>query len=284
LKRSISSILLAFLFAATLLGCSFQSGQKDKEFSVNLKGNGLVVLCYHRIIPDQFLKLGRSFDPKESELAYYTIGTDEFASQLKYLKQYHVRFLTPQQAQDYLTGKQKFSGKLVLITLDDGDLSIYKDAYPRLKQLGIPFLLFMIAGQAGKQWEGFNMLTWGQMKEMEKSGCCTVGLHTYNMHFIDSQTNQPVFLNKNKKKQFDDDTKKGIASLKQHLGTNTIYFAYPYGFGNPDTDQILMSHGINNIFTLSGKVNHTGDKQFYIGRFLVTSDDWKQIKSWVQSK
>lgn len=44
-----------------------------------------MVLCYHRIIPDQFLKLGRSFDPKESELAYYTIGTDEFASQLKYL-------------------------------------------------------------------------------------------------------------------------------------------------------------------------------------------------------
>ena len=91
-------------------------------------------------------------------------------------------------------------------------------------------------------------------------------------------------LNKNRKEQFDDDTQKGIASLKQHLGTNTVYFAYPYGFGNPDTDQILMSHGINNIFTLSAKVNHTGDKQFYIGRFLVTSDDWEQIKSWVQSK
>ena len=284
MNRFLRPISFFLLIALLFTGCSKTNNQESVNSSNQLTGNGLVVLCYHRIISGKILNWGRSLNPQESELAYYTIGTDEFSSQLTYLKQNNVRFVTPQEAQDYLTGKQSFPGKLALVTLDDGDLSIYKNAYPLLQKMKIPFLLFLIAGQTGLKWEGFNMCSWDQIKKMQNSGFCTVGLHTYNLHYLDSQTKQPVFLSADKKNAFDDDTKKGIACLKKHLGTDAAFFAYPYGFGTPATDQILMSRGISNIFTLSAKINRPGDKRFYIGRFLVTSENWKQIASWVRTK
>lgn len=282
--KKFSCIIFSILFAVFILqGCHNKTEGTQSSSSNVIQGNGLVVLCYHRIIPTKLLITERNLDPQESELKYYTIGKDEFISQLKHLKQSNVKFVTPLEAENYLAKKQTISGKLVLVTLDDGDLSIYKNAYPELKKLKIPFLLFMITSQAGKQWEGFHMCTWSQLKEMQESGYCTVGLHTYDMHYIGSDTKQPVFLNKKNKKLFSADTKKGIESLKKHLGVNTAFFAYPYGFGNADTDSILMSNGINNIFSLSGKINHPGDKRFFIGRYLVTEDNWKKIASWAGS-
>ena len=276
--------LIAFI-AVSFSGCgSKPAAGPSNDVSKDLRGDGLAVLCYHRVMPANLLKIERNLDPMESELAYYTIDKDKFISQLKYLKNNNVKFLTPKEADEYLSKKQAFSGKLALVTLDDGDLSIYKQAYPVLVKMKIPFILFMIAGEADKQWEGFHMCSWDQLKKMEASGYCTVGLHTYDMHYIDAATNKPALLNKENKKRFEKDTKEGIASLKKHLGTGTVYYAYPYGFGNPDTDNILLSNGINDIFSLSSKINHPGDKKFFIGRYLVTEDNWNKIAAWVKQK
>lgn len=254
------------------------------SFSKRLKGDGLIVLCYHRVIPKWILNWGGFLDPRDSEFTSYSISTEEFASQLNYLKQHGVRFVTPQEAEDFLTGRQYFSGKLVLITFDDGDISTYKHAFPLLREKNIPFLLFFITGCAGKNWEGFKMCSWEQVKEMVDSGLCDVGLHTYDLHYIDPETNKPIFLLPFTKQFFTTDTEKGIACFEKHLGIKVKYFAYPYGFGTPITDRVLKSHGIPNIFTLRAKVNQPGDKQSFIGRILITSENWSEVVSWVKSK
>ncbi|MDI6604342.1 MAG: polysaccharide deacetylase family protein [Thermoanaerobacteraceae bacterium] len=279
LNRIIGILILLTIFVT---GCSFMQKEKTLTISKNLKGDGLLVLCYHRVLPTWILRWGKLFYPSESELSRYAISTKEFNKQLNYLKQQGVRFVTPQEAEDFLNGRNSISGKLVLITFDDGDLSIYKHAFPLLKEKHIPFLLFFIADQAGKEWEGFNMCSWDQVKEMVNSGICTIGLHTYNLHYFDPQTKKPVFLLQDKEKLFVADTEKGINCFKKQLGIKVKYFAYPYGFGTPSTDRILMKHGILNIFTLDSRVNHQGDPCFFIGRVLVTPNSWQKVADWAR--
>lgn len=276
--------LILILIITIFTGCSVSKVKENQDNTVNLKGNGLIVLCYHRTYSEKILDLGMMLDPDDSELTRYAISTKELNSQLGYLQKEGIHFVTPEEAEDYLMGRFDCSGKMVLVTFDDGDLSIYKNSFPILRKRKIPFLLFLIAGQAGKRWEEFTMCSWAQVKEMMDSGLCTVGLHTYNMHYVDSQTKKPVFLNAAKEKEFADDLECGINCCRKQLGINIRYFAYPYGFGTPATDKIIISHQIPNIFTLRGKVNNKGDKRFYIGRVLVTSESWKYIVDWANSK
>ncbi|WP_169738573.1 polysaccharide deacetylase family protein [Desulfofalx alkaliphila] len=246
-----------------------------------LEGDGLVVLCYHRVLPNTVLNWGRLVDPTESEFSLYTVSKEDFASQLDFLQEQGVRFLTPQEAEDYLVGKKHFSGKLALVTFDDGDLSLYKHAFPVLKDKQIPFLLFFIPGQANERWEGFTMCSWEQVMEMMDGGLCTVGLHTYDLHYYDPVAVMPVFNHPEKAILFEEDTKKGIELLEKKLGTEVKWCAYPYGFGTSRTNEIIISHGIPNNFTLSAKVNRPGSSRSFIGRVMVTAQSWPKVEGWV---
>lgn len=254
------------------------------EASTHLEGEGLVVLCYHRVLPSAFLRLGRFLWPSEAELARYTVGTKEFAAQLDYLQKQGVRFVTADEAEDYLAGRKIFSGKLVLVTFDDGDLSVYREAFPVLRERQIPFVLFLITGQVGKQWQGFTMCSWEQVREIVESGLCTVGSHTNDLHYLDRETKQPVFLLPGKEPLFASDVQGSKDALRQRLGIEARCFAYPYGFGNPSTDRILASEGIPDVFTLRAKVNRPGDPRSFIGRVLVTPENWPQVAAWARER
>lgn len=274
LYRLIGSLmLLVFL----ITGCHSPQGVAAPIASGSLKGEGLVVLCYHRVLPSWLLRWGRLFWPSDAELSRYALSTREFASQLDYLRRQGVRFVTPRETEEFLTGHRSFPGKLVLVSFDDGDLSVYKHAFPLLKEKRIPFLFFLIAGQVGKQWEGFTICSWNQVREMVDSGLCTVGLHAHNLHHFDRRAKMPVFLLPGKEELFAADTASGIACLEKRLGVKVRYFAYPYGFGTPATDRNLLSQGIPNIFTLASKVNRPGEPRFFIGRVLVTRESWPQV-------
>lgn len=278
------NFMLIILILITFVGCSGLPAKQATQTASKLEGDGLVVLCYHRILPTWLLKWGRLVDPDGTEFSLYSISIKKFISHLDFLQEQGVRFLTPQEVEDFLVGKKPLSGKLALITFDDGDLSLYKHAFPVLEEKQIPFLLFFIAGRADEQWEGFTMCSWDQIKEMLDSGLYAVGLHTYDLHYYAPEARQPVFLLPENATIFEEDTKKGIDCLKKQLGIDVKYFAYPYGFGTSRTDEILISNGIPNIFTLRAKVNKLGNNRSFIGRVMVTADSWHKIESWARSR
>lgn len=281
--KRISIFALLVLILTTLSGCSEVPEKQAAHSTAKLEGDGLVVLCYHRILPSWLIKWGNLVDLGGSEFSFYSISTKNFASQLDFLQEQGVRFLTPQEAEDFLTGKKPLSGKLALVTFDDGDLSLYKHAFPVLKEKQIPFLLFFIPHQAGEEWEGHTMCSWSQIEEMTDSGVCTIGLHTYDLHYYDPQAKQPVFLLPENTALFEEDTKKGLACLEKQLGIKVKDFAYPYGFGTPQTDEILIAQGIHNIFTLRAKVNQAGSKRSFIGRVMGTPESWYKVENWARS-
>lgn len=119
---------------------------------------------------------------------------------------------------------------------------------------------------------------------MAESGLCTVGLHTHDMHYLDREAGQPMFLLPGSESLFASDVANGKEVLRRELGTEVRHFAYPYGFGNDATDRILASAGIPNVYTLRAKVNRPGDPRSSVGRVLVTPETWPQVAAWAEEK
>lgn len=102
--------------------------------------NSIVVLNYHRVRPSM------PGPPSEFGDNVFDVNVDEFARQMKWLKQ-HTRILSENDLIDFVTtpvcDHAKSKIPLVAITFDDGYLDNYSLAYPVLKSLDIQALFFV---------------------------------------------------------------------------------------------------------------------------------------------
>jgi peptidoglycan/xylan/chitin deacetylase (PgdA/CDA1 family) len=102
--------------------------------------NRIVVLNYHRIRPLT------SDPPSEFDNNLFNVHVDEFARQMKWLKQ-NTRILSEKDLINLITtaadSHEKSKIPLVAITFDDGYLDNYTLAYPVLKSLNIQAIFFV---------------------------------------------------------------------------------------------------------------------------------------------
>lgn len=101
----------------------------------------------------------------------------------------------------------------ISVTFDDVPHSFLDNAYPILKEKGIPFTLFVCKKFVGM--DGF--LSEREIKELEKDPLCTVGAHSSNHTKLRDEL----------------DSNKEIVESKEYLeellGHPVTLFAYPYG-------------------------------------------------------
>ena len=65
--------------------------------------------------------------------------------------------------------------RAVAITIDDAFLSVYTEAWPRLKAAGLPFTLFVATDPVDNRTPGY--MTWDHLRELVAGGV-TIGHHT----------------------------------------------------------------------------------------------------------
>jgi peptidoglycan/xylan/chitin deacetylase (PgdA/CDA1 family) len=270
-NRSAVRAALLILLALAGAGCSSSLGQDSSLGS----RDGCLVLAYHRIVP-AWPVIDWIGIPDD-----YTVYQGAFRQQIQSMKRAGVHFIPPQQLENIVRNRVSPPEKCVLITLDDGDVSQYRYAFPVLRQEQVPFTLFLISGQVGaRSFNGLEMMTWPEIREMAASGLATIGSHTHNLHMLD-RSRQPVFANPEKAQEFSEDLRVSMFTIEQQTGVRPRYFAYPYGFGNPQTDDAALRLGMRLLFSLRPGVEHPGDKAFYVRRFMVTSSNWATAAAWV---
>jgi peptidoglycan/xylan/chitin deacetylase (PgdA/CDA1 family) len=93
-----------------------------------LRGPRLVCLMYHRLAPASFYATVRGGERT------FTLPTESFAEQLAELRAQGYRFVTPSQASAFLDGRDPSTQPAVLITFDDGCVSVFREAIPILKE------------------------------------------------------------------------------------------------------------------------------------------------------
>ena len=117
-------------------------------------------------------------------LMYHNIGQQKdilsvppeaFLRHMKFLRDYRYNVISLGELVDLMAENKQIPAKTVVVTFDDGRDNNYTNAFPILKEYGIPATMFVIPNHS--TWEGY--LTKPQLKEMAASGI-DIGSHTLN--------------------------------------------------------------------------------------------------------
>ncbi|MCD0483742.1 polysaccharide deacetylase family protein [Streptacidiphilus sp. ASG 303] len=124
----------------------------------------------------------------------------------------------------------------VVLTFDDGFADVHRNAWPVLRERGLPFTVYLASGHVGGEmrWEGSTAkaagapaLTWAQLAEMTASGLCTVANHTRSHA-------RPELLSTAELDACGDD-------VEEHLGTRPRHYAYTWGVPVPHMEPALRA-------------------------------------------
>ena len=149
----------------------------------------------------------------EAKYPSTNIQIDIFKKHLEIVKQSNFDFYDPITLQnEFIVPKQS---KKILLTIDDGFESFFKEAWPILKKDEIPFILFISTEPIGKK----GYMNWKQIKEIEKSDFAVIGHHSHTHEYLIDKTNE----------EFVSDIEKANILFLKNLGYVPSLFSYPFG-------------------------------------------------------
>lgn len=199
-------------------------------------------------------------------LMYHRFGEDSYPSTNIRIEQFeeHLRELTSgsytvlpiSEILAAIRSGRELPDRTVGITIDDAYLSVYTQAWPRLKKAGLPFALFVSTDGVDK---GFtSMLNWDQIRDMRAAGV-EIGAHSAShLHMADASTE----LNRA-------EMELSLKRFKEELGEKPALFAFPYGEAGLAERQIVAEFGFETAFGQHSGVVHASAPPLYLPRFAV---------------
>ena len=187
-----------------------------------------------------------------------------FKKQIEMIKDLNYDFNNPKLfVENFNKPKNK---KEILITIDDGFNSFYKEAWPYLKKNKIPFILFISTEPVGKK----GYMNWDEIIEIEKSGFAIIGHHSHTHEYLIDMDHS----------EFIKDIETASQIFKKKFGYVPEIFSYPFGEYSK-----LMKDYISKNFKIafgqhSGVIDVNKDK-FELPRFPINEKygDLKRFKS-----
>jgi len=190
---------------------------------ISLNNVGIPVLNYHII--------------SNRKINALAITPQEFEEQMAYLHNNGYSTISPDQLLDYIQYGESLPENPILITFDDGYRDAYLEAYPILKKYNFTATIFLITDYVGNN---NRYLSWEQVKEMHDNGF-TFGSHTLSHISLADITNEYAEYQLTKSRE----------AIEWRLKEPVKYFAYPGGFYNQTTTQLLKQAGYRGAFTVN---------------------------------
>ena len=204
----------------------------------------------------------------ESKYPSTNIQMKIFQSQMEIIQNTNYNFYNPGEL------KEKFNvpklNKEILITIDDGFLSFYMEAWPYLKKHKIPFILFISTDVVGKR----GYMTWDQIREIEDKDFVYIGHHSHTHNYLVDEKNNQFIL----------DIEKASKIFLKELGYIPSLFSYPFG----EYSKFMRDHISKNFEFAFGQ--HSGvidinKDRFELPRFPINENygNLKRFKSIINS-
>lgn len=293
-NKNVLSYSLASLLSFSVLTAPIQTSAEVniEQTDINLKENQFVTLTFHDVRDDVDGIVDRDM---------YAISTKKLAQYFAWIK---AEGWKPIRLEDILAArqnKQKLPEKAVLLTFDDGALSSYTKVFPLLKQYDIPAVFAIptswVNGNTQAAYESYgegNLMSWDQMREMQKSNLVEFVSHSDNLHrgiLANPQQNmEPAaivreYLPKQKRYETDaeyekrivDDLRKSKQVLDKELGANTKAIFWPYGAVTPEAEELARQAGLVMSFSLGHYANLADKVQTYQRALIVNNPNAEQI-------
>ena len=211
-------------------------GKLDEPiYKIGEKNIKLPLLIYH----------GFSTPLPEGDVYKLMCTKDNFEDQITTLKDAGFIFITLEDLYKYKKGYIGLPEKTVAITMDDGWLGNYTEAFDLLKKYNVPATIFIVENLVGT--EGY--FNWEQAKEMYDSGL--VKIHVHGRKHV-SATGYS-------KEKLIEDYNHTHKLIEEKLGTKVQkIMAYPAGDSSSDTIKWLKEAGFEvQVQTKYGTVNRS---------------------------
>lgn len=152
------------------------------------------------------------------------VRLDQFEAHLAHLESAGYEVWPLERVVTHLKTQQPFPARVVAITIDDAYLSVYTEAYPRLRQRGWPFTVFVATDGVDRGFQAY--MTWEQMREMQQHGASFANHTTTHDYLV---RRRPGETEAQWQARIRDDIQRAQQRLEDELGSAPMIFAYPYG-------------------------------------------------------
>jgi len=192
------------------------------------------------------------------------VQMDIFKKQIEIIESSNIIFIDPNNLDNEISAIHKT--KSILLTIDDGFSSFYKNAWPYLKNKKIPFILFISTREVGKN----GYMTWDQIREVQNSKIGIIGNHSHTHDYLVDLSN----------KEINYDIDQSIKIFKKELGYNPDYFSYPFGEYSSNFINIIKQN-FNFAFGQHSGVIDLSKDNFQLPRFPINEKygDLERFKS-----
>jgi len=168
-----------------------------------------------------------------------------FEKHLEYLYENGYKVLPLEEVIKNLKMQGILPKKCVSLTADDGFLSLYTNAYPLLVKYQMPMSVFVSTESIDKKYT--LMLSWQQLQEM--SDLVDVYNHSVKHLHLVEQTVEVV----------QREITQAQERIKQELGVEDKFFAYPYGEFDDETYHLISDLGYVGFGQHSGAIDRNSD-------------------------
>tara|TARA_B100000965_G_C19588132_1_gene756775 strand:- start:1470 stop:2495 length:1026 start_codon:yes stop_codon:yes gene_type:complete len=214
-------IILSFVF-------TFLFTQNASSSESLFDDYGIISIMYHR------------FD--ENKYPSTNIRMNDFTNHIKMIQEQNIKFINPSNFLQELRDNKKT--RKVLVTVDDGFMSFYKNAWPLLRSKQIPFILFISTREVGKA----GYMNWNHIREISKTDFAYIGNHSHSHEYLIDEA--PSLIR--------EDLIKSKNIFKKELGKNSNFFSYPFGEYSNELKNITADLGFTYAFGQhSGVIDET---------------------------
>jgi len=193
------------------------------------------ILLYHRIVP------GQASNP-------YNLSPQEFEEQMAYLSENGYNTITIDQLRQAIIFGAELPEKPIVISFDDGDISVYKNAFPILEKYNFVGVAYLVSTYL----ETPGYMKYRQVKELIKGGW-EMGSHSARHQDL----SESVFL--------DTEIIGSKADLEKFLDTKINSFAYPFGKYNQSAME-KVSDWYSNAVGLGASTTQRESNLYYLWR------------------
>jgi len=203
-----------------------------------------------------------------------------FERHLRYLDEHNFTIWPLGRILDALDQGQNLPANTVALTFDDAYLSIYTEAFPRLRKRNWPFTVFVSSEGIDRNYAGY--LNWEQLRELARAGV-EIGNHSHShAHLLRRQKGEPTGRWKVRVRT---DIQTAADRIKAETGSASSLFAYPYGEYSHALKAIVNSLGYRGIAQQSGAIGRHSDF-LALPRFPMARgyDDLERFRTAVNSR
>jgi peptidoglycan/xylan/chitin deacetylase (PgdA/CDA1 family) len=187
----------------------------------------------------------------------YQVSIPDFEAQMYALKNWGYAAITLETFLDALLNGAELPPKPIVLTFDDGHINVYENAFPIMKKLNFPGVIYILPKRIGAP----EFVNEEQINEMLAAGW-DIGNHSNN--HLDLTTDHDIV----RAEVYD-----SKISLEGKLEIENVQtFAYPFGAIDPYVAQKVVDYGYVAAVGLGKKFTHNFNDLFYLNRIEIYGD------------